>query len=86
MVCKISFTKWNAKIALFTCVHGRYLLYQTFPNRGRQTQLYFNVSLPSSRRDNDEPLYLKNEQLQIFKKNKKSTKKDGLKTRCSLFY
>ena len=74
MVCKISFTKWNAKIALLN-----------FSKRGRQTQLYFNVSFPSSRRDNDEPLYLKNGQLQIFQKSQKSTKKDGLKTRCSLF-
>ena len=31
------------------CVHGRYLLYQTFLHGGRQTQWYFNVSSPSSR-------------------------------------
>ena len=32
------------------CAHGRYLLYQTFPHGGRQTQRYFNVFSPSSRR------------------------------------
>ena len=31
----------------FLCVHGRYLLYYTFPHGGRQTQQYFNVSCPS---------------------------------------
>ena len=34
------------------CADGRYLQYQTFPYRGRQTQRYFNVSTSSSRRDN----------------------------------
>ena len=34
------------------CAHGRYLLYWTFPHGGRQSQRYFNVSSPSSRRDN----------------------------------
>ena len=29
------------------CIHGRYLLYYTFPHGGQQTQLYFNVSSPS---------------------------------------
>ena len=34
------------------CVPGRYLLYQTFPQEGRQAR-YFNVSTPSSRRENN---------------------------------
>ena len=33
------------------CVHGFYLLLQPFLHRGQQTQLYFNVSYPSSRRN-----------------------------------
>ena len=38
-----------------TCawVHGRYLLYETFPHGGRHAQRYFNISFPSSRRDNN---------------------------------
>ena len=36
---------------VFECVHGCYLLYQTFSHGGRQTQQYFNVSSPSNRRD-----------------------------------
>ena len=35
------------------CVHGRYLLYKTFPHRGRQTKRYFNVSAPFSYRNNN---------------------------------
>ena len=35
------------------CVHGRYLLYKTFPHRGRQTKRYFNVSSPFSYRNNN---------------------------------
>ena len=38
------------KNRIFACVHGHYF-YWTFPHRGRQTQRYFNVSSPSSRRD-----------------------------------
>ena len=34
-------------------IHGRYLLYLTFPHGGRQTQRYFNVTSPSSRRGNN---------------------------------
>ena len=34
----------------FGFVHGRYLLYQTFPKGSLQTQRYFNFSTPSSRR------------------------------------
>lgn len=36
----------------FACVHGCYLLYETFPHKGRQTQRYFNVPSLSSHRDN----------------------------------
>ena len=35
----------------FACVQGCYLLYQTLPHGGQQTQRYFNVSSFSSRRD-----------------------------------
>ena len=34
----------------FSFVHRCYLLYKTFPHGGRQTQRYFNVSPPASRR------------------------------------
>ena len=34
-------------------MHPWSLLTITFPNGGRQTQRYFNVSTPSSRRDNE---------------------------------
>ena len=51
MVCKTSFTNWNAKVALLSCVYGRYLLYWIFSNGDWQTQRYFNVSTPSSCRD-----------------------------------
>ena len=40
------------KSPIFACVHGRYLLYLTFPYRGQHTQRYSNVSFPSSHRDN----------------------------------
>ena len=37
----------------FACAHGHYLTYLlNFPYRGLQKQRYFNVSSPSSRRDN----------------------------------
>ena len=51
MVCKIVFTNWNANIALLrgSMVVTHYI--KTFPNGGRQTQRYFNVSSPSSRWD-----------------------------------
>ena len=62
MVCKIfycsEFSKRMEKTGkckafrTFACVHGRYLLYLTFSYGDRQTQRYFNVSSPSSRRDN----------------------------------
>ena len=52
MVCKIDFTKLKCKNRPFPWVHGHYLLYQTFLNRDWQTQQYFNVSTPSSHKDN----------------------------------
>ena len=48
---RITIRKW--KNCTYACVHGRYLLYQTFPHGGRETQRYFNVSSPFSRRDNN---------------------------------
>ena len=63
VVCKIGFTNWNAKIALlcgFMVVTYYIKLFRT----GADRQRYFNVSTPSSRRDN--------KQLFIF--NKKDTK------------
>ena len=47
------FYQLKRKNRTFACVHGRYLPYQTFPIGGRQTQRYFIVSTPSSRRDNN---------------------------------
>ena len=46
------FSVENKKNRTCACVHGRYLLYLTFPHGDRQTQRYFNVSFPSSCRDN----------------------------------
>ena len=37
------------------CVHGLYLLYETFSLVDRQTQRYFNVSSPYSRKDEKTP-------------------------------
>ena len=37
----------------FACIHGWYLIYWTFPHRSRKIQQYFNLSSPSSRRDNE---------------------------------
>ena len=51
MVCKLVLPT-ETENRTFACVHSRYLLCETFPNGDRQTQLYFNVSTPSSRRDN----------------------------------
>ena len=48
---RITIRKWKNRTC--ACVHGRYLLYQTFPNEGRETQRYFNVSSPFSRKDNN---------------------------------
>ena len=49
--CKAFCFLSKRKNCIFSCVHGRYLLYETFPHGGRQTQRYFNVSFPSSRRE-----------------------------------
>ena len=48
MVCKIGFTNWNSKIALLCVFLG---ITDFIPNGGQQTQWYYNVSIPSSRRD-----------------------------------
>ena len=51
MVCKIGFTNWDVKIALLraSMVVTYYIkLFRT----GADRQRYFNVSTPSSRRDN----------------------------------
>ena len=49
--CKAFCFLSKRKNCTFACVHGRYLLYESFPRGGRQTQQYFNVSSPSSRRE-----------------------------------
>ena len=48
---KKSISSLKQKSSIFACVHGRHLLYQTFPYGRWQTQRYFSVSSPSSRRD-----------------------------------
>ena len=47
----------------FERAHNRYLLYQIFLHGGRQTQRYFNVSSPSSRRNNK---FCFNQTIKIF--------------------
>ena len=45
---KVFISDLKQKNCTFVCAHGRYLLYQTFPQGDRQTQWYFNVSSLSS--------------------------------------
>ena len=49
---KKSISGQKRKICTCTCVHGCCFLNKTFPHRGQQTYRYYNVSSPSSRRDN----------------------------------
>ena len=76
IVCKISFTNWNALIPLLRASMVLTYYIKLFQSGGWQTQRYFNVSSPSSRRDNHHfhlPGYFQKRPPEVF------CKKDVLK-------